>query len=222
MIRKIFLIFVLMISSVVAEDSKQWKSFFGIEGGVGVFGVSGSGFIFSGNSLFHIEHNTLGLGYSVGVLGGWQKYTSEKVGMRNTLGFSFSYIPNISSIKKGETYRENCLFNCKNAKEYDYNNRKAQHYDAYYALDGLFDFVKNGENRFGMSLGFSLNLSVGASQGIGDSVGGITGFFGVRIGFYSQFKNNIFDLVLKTPLGGFCASDNINGNALTLGYKYLF
>ena len=216
------LFYTLGAEALTTTDDKQWQSYFGVEGGVGVFGVSGSGVIFSGNSLFHTEHNTLGLGYSAGVLGGWQKYTSEKVGMRNTLGFSFSYIPNISSIKKGETYRENCLFNCKNAKEYDYNNRKAQHYDAYYALDGLFDFVKNGENRFGMSLGFSLNLSVGDSQGIGDSVGGVTGFFGVRIGLYSQFQNNIFDLVLKTPLGGFCASDNINGNTLTLGYKYLF
>lgn len=220
--KKIVLILALVFGSVWSEEDSQWRGFFGVEGGVGVFGVSGNGFIFSGNSLFNTEHNTLGLGYSVGVLGGWQKYTSEKVGMRNTLGFSFSYIPNISSIKKGETYRENCLFNCKNAKEYDYNNRKAQHYDAYYALDGLFDFVKNGENRFGMSLGFSLNLSVGASQGVGDSVGGITGFFGVRIGLYSQFQNNVFDLVLKTPLGGFCGSDNINGNTLTLGYKYLF
>lgn len=130
--RKLVLVFCLFLGILNAEGmasgSKdlEWQSYFGFEGGVGVFGVSGSGVIFSGNSLFHTEHNTLGLGYSVGVLGGWQKYTSEKVGMRNTLGFSFSYIPNISSIKKGETYRENCLFNCKNAKEYDYNNRKAQ------------------------------------------------------------------------------------------------
>lgn len=112
--------------------------------------------------------------------------------------------------------------NCKNAKERDYNNHKAQHYDAYYALDGLFDFVRNSNNHFGMSLGFSLNLSVGNSQGAEDSVGGVTRFFGTRIGLYCQFENNILDLILKVPLGGFAAMDNINGNTLTLGYKYLF
>ena len=220
--KKIIFLVVLCLSFVCAKDANdsRWRSFVGVEGGAGVFGVS-SGFIFSGNSLFNVEHNTLGLGYSVGILGGWQKYTYEKIGMRNTLGFNFSYVPNISSIKKGGLYKEPCFLNCKNTKEYDYNSRNAQHYDAYYALDGLFDFVKNGNNRFGMSVGFSLNFSVGDSQGIGDNVGGVTGFFGTRIGFYAQFENNILDLILNIPLGGFGAI-NINGNTLTLGYKYLF
>lgn len=223
MIRKIFLVFILMISSVVAEetqDPKQWKSFFGVEGGAGVFGISG-GFIFSGNSLFNTGRDTLGLGYSGGILGGWQKYTYEKVGIRNTLGFAVSYTPNISSIKKGGKYAEFCLLFCKNAKEYDYNNNRAQHYDFYYALDGLFTFIKSGENRFGMTFGFSLNLSVGDSQGANDSLTSVTGFFGTRIGLYTQFKDNILDLTLKFPIGGF-GGDSINVTTLTLGYKHLF
>lgn len=220
--RKLLCIIALFLNLASADNTEdsQWKSFFGVEAGVGIFGV-GAGWIFTANSLFNTAHDTLGLGYSGGILGGWQKYTYEKVGIRNTLGFAFSYTPNISSIKKGQSYHEFCIIFCKNTKEYIYNNRTAQHYDFYYALDGLFDFVKSGESRFGMSFGFSLNLSFADSQGINDYIGGATAFFGARTGLYTQFDNNVLEFILKIPILGF-GKDSINVSALTLNYKHLF
>lgn len=206
----------------------KWRGFFGVEGGVGVFGM-GKAFVGSYNPLFSIASYAFGLGYSVGILGGWQKYTSEKIGMRNTLGFKFSYVPNISSIQNNP-YKDFCFLNCKDVRTKRYDGRNAQNYDAFYMLDGLFDFVKNGNNRFGMSVGMDLTFSISdgergyyvdnleKTQGIF----GIVARFGLRIGIYTQIDNSILDAVISLPLAGFGGVNPIYGNTLTLGYKYLF
>lgn len=206
MIRKIFLIFILMISSVVAEetqDPKQWKSFFGVEVGVGMMNIS-TAFIFGGNAFNAC--GLVGLSYGGGILGGWQKYTYEKVGMRNTLGLR------VFGAKSFE------------AKQTEYEKYEKDLFidtTFYYALDGLFDFVKNGDNRFGMSLGFSIDLfQLTESK---DLFGlGLFFRFSPRLGFYTQFDNHVVDLVASVPLVGAGGGELAYNSTLTLGYKYLF
>lgn len=230
--KKILLVLILLFSygfcETPSDESEvgKWKSYFGIEAGAGIYGISNA-FIFSINPTFFPTDTYLGLGYSAGILGGWQKYTHEKIGMRNTLGFSFSYVPNVSSIQKGDYESfELCIFHCKNNKV-DFTKAKGQNYDFYYALDGLFDFVKQNRNHFGASLGFGLSL-LGASgqSGINDPSSIITGFsftLSIRLGLYMQLQDNVFELMLKSPLIGVGAGNPIMmGDSLILGYKKLF
>ena len=90
----------------------------------------------------------------------------------------------------------------------------------YYALDGLFDFVKSGENHFGMSFGFSTEIikaNFGRAFGFGYLLK-----IAPRLGFYTQFRNNIIDLIVSVPLFGGDGGDIAYNSTLTLGYKYLF
>ena len=224
----IFFLFSQAFCENLANESEVgvWKSYFGVEGGVGIYGIENA-FIIAINPTFFPSNTYLGMGYSLGILGGWQKYTYEKVGMRNTLGFTFSFVPNISSIQKGDYEKfELCIFRCKNQKV-DFTEARGQNYDFYYALDGLFDFVKQNKNHFGTSLGFGLSL-LGASgqSGINDSDSLIDGFsatLSVRLGLYLQLQDDIFELMLKAPLIGVGAGNPIMmGDTLTLGYKKIF
>lgn len=94
--QKFFLIVCLLCGILNAEEitlsskDSQWQSFFGVEAGAGVYGVFPA-IILSVNPSFSPEGNAFGLGYSFGISGGWQKYTYEKVGIRNTFGFFFLY-----------------------------------------------------------------------------------------------------------------------------------
>ena len=164
--------------------------------------------------MFGNEYGLRGLSYGVGIFGGWQKYTSEKVGVRNTLGLRVfgTKDTKAGSIKKA-------LFS-----DVEFvNETKSLIIDVvpYYALDGLFDFVRSGENRFGMSFGFSTDL-------LQITLGGGTGFgllfkISPRLGFYTQFDNQIIDLMVSVPLVGFVDFIAVGYNStLTLGYKYLF
>lgn len=135
----------------MALNSKDstWRSFFGVEAGVGVYGVFPA-ILLSVNPSFSPEGSAFGLGYSFGISGGWQKYTYEKVGIRNTFGFLFSYIPDLGSIRKAKP--DACFF-CHSKKPTDFKGVSGQGYNFYYALDGVFDFLKNNEIRFGMIFG---------------------------------------------------------------------
>lgn len=230
--KKYLLIVLFLFSQVFSEEFVNesevgvWKSYFGVEGGVGIYGI-GNAFIAAINPTFFPSNTYLGVGYSLGILGGWQKYTYEKVGMRNTLGFAFSFVPNISSIQKGDYEKfELCIFRCKNQKV-DFTEARGQNYDFYYALDGLFDFIKQDRNHFGTSLGFGLNLlGAGGQSGINDSdslIGGFSATLSVRLGLYLQLQDDIFELLLKTPLIGVGAGNpTMMGDTLTLGYKKIF
>lgn len=219
--KRILLIFVLVFSGVWSEDSKnsQWRGFFGIEAGAGVFATN-VGFMFVGNTVFN-SNSPLGLGYSAGIMGGLQKYTYEKVGIRHSFGFKFSYIPNVTSIRD-KTLKEYCLINCNKAKEYKFSNTQGNHSVLYYALDGLFDFVKTDSTRFGMILGVSVDFAFTNGSG-SNSVGGTTWLFGsARTGLYLQVDNSIFDLTLKLPVLGCGIGTPVFDTTATLGYKYLF
>lgn len=55
---------------------------------------------------------------------------------------------------------EVCLFNC-NDKQVSIANSRGNHNTVYYALEGLFDFVKTDEDhRFGMILGIGIEQGV--------------------------------------------------------------
>lgn len=229
--KKILLIFVLIFSGVWGEDSKdsQWRGFFGVEAGAGIYGM-GKAFIGAYNPLFSFTTYSFGLGYSGGIVGGLQKYTSEKVGIRHNFGFSIAFIPSISSIQN-KTYKDWCIFKCKNAKSIDYQGRNAQNYNISYALDGLFDLAKSGNTRFGMNLGVSLTLTISDGESgyyvetpteASKNIFGIVANLGMRLGFYTQFDNSILDANINLPLGGFGGANPIYGNTLTLSYKYLF
>ena len=197
--------------------AKKWDKFFGVEGGVGLFATN-TGFFLSANTVFNNDY-PLGLGYSVGILGGWQKYTFEKVGIRHTLGLSFSYVPNATS-SRDRTLDEWCFLNCKNVKKINLSGTSGYHIVGYYALDGLFDFVKTDEkHRFGMS--FGLGFDVGRTEGKPFD-GGVLLFGSLRTGFYTRIGDNLFDVNLKLPIFGMAGGLLMFDTTLTLGYKHIF
>ena len=203
--------------SPIKRDSEvgEWRSFVGVEGGVGVFGVFPAIFL-SLNPSFHPKGNPFGLGYSIGFSGGWQKYTFEKVGLRNTLGFLFSYVPDLASIQRGSG--DNCMF-CKSDKPTDFKGISGQGYNFYYALDGLFDFVKNGETRFGMSLGFRIAVTGTSGQ---NGLYGFLATYGARTGLYAKFNDSLLDLTFSISITGAGIGDIIYDAPFMLGYKHLF
>lgn len=206
MIKRLFLIFAILLSCVWSEEDSQWKSYFGVEAGVGLLDIE-PGVVVSANFGLLNGYFLRGISFGGGILGGWQKYTSEKIGMRNTLGLRV-FGTKDTKAKMNDKYKEReGLFISDST--------------FYYALDGLFDFVKSGENRFGMSLGFStdmLHLTLGGAGGFGF-------FFHIasRLGFYAQFDNKIIELMASVPLAGGPDFMEVGYNStLTLGYKYLF
>ena len=200
------LFYTLGAEALTTTDDKQWQSYFGIEGGVGLMDVE-IGAVASLNLGLADVYYLRGLSYGGGILGGWQKYTSEKIGMRNTLGLR---VFGAKATKTGNDEK--------------YKKRKGEitvDSTFYYALDGLFDFTKNGKNRFGMSFGFStdlLQITLGGGTGVGFFF-----HFASRIGFYTQFDNQIIELMVSVPLVGFVDFIAVGYNStLTFSYKYLF
>ena len=219
--QKFFLIVCLLCGILNAEGmvlsskDSQWQSFFGVEAGAGIYGVFPAIFL-SVNPSFSPEGNAFGLGYSFGISGGWQKYTYEKVGIRNTFGFLFSYIPDLGSIRKADP--DSCLF-CHSEKPTDFKGISGQGYNFYYALDGVFDFLKNNDVRFGMIFGVRLGLTGTSGQN------GLNGFLiqmAPRLGLYIKNENSIFDLTFSFPVEGAGAGDIIYDAPFMLGYKHLF
>ena len=199
------LFYTLGAETLTTTDDKQWQSYFGVEGGVGLMDIEPA-FLASANAGLLNTYYLRGISYGGGILGGWQKYTYEKVGMRNTLGLR--------------------VFGSKAAKVGDdkFKERKGEitvDTTFYYALDGLFDFVKNGENRFGMNLGFAVDVLHLSFLKDLKGVGAVT--LSARLGFYTQFNYNVIELIATSPLisvgGGKVFAYN---STLTLGYKYLF
>lgn len=130
--KRIVLILVLVFSGVWGEEDSQWKSYFGVEAGVGLMDIEPAFFASFNYGLSNL-YILRGMSYGAGILGGWQKYTSEKVGMRNTLGLR--------------------VFGTKDTKARLDKYKESEGYfisdsTFYYALDGLFDFVKKWRKTF--------------------------------------------------------------------------
>ncbi len=221
--KKIILSLFLFLGFTYAEspikrdfEVGKWRGFFGVEGGVGMMDIVPLFFIqLSSNiGLFQNTYGLRGLSYGAGIVGGWQKYTYEKVGMRNTLGLRVFG----TKITKSGNIEDTFLGDVKFA-----NETKSLIIDVvpYYALDGLFDFVKNGRNRFGMNLGFAVDVFhlsfLKDLKGIGVAT------LSARLGFYTQFNHNVIELNATIPLAGLNGGKIFAYNStLTLGYKYLF
>ena len=198
------LFYTLGAETLTTTDDKQWQSYFGVEGGVGNMSFCLALFASANPSMFKFNRSTFDWAYGAGIVGGWQKYTSEKVGMRNSFGFRIFVDPNTQALTEDRN-----------------KGIVTTELNLYYALDGLFDFVKNGDNHFGMSFGFSTDL-------LQLTIGHRVGFSGLirispRLGFYTQFDNHIIDLIASVPIVGFMDFGKVAYNStLTLGYKYLF
>ena len=208
--KKIILSLFLLLTLTYAEspikrdfEVGKWRGFFGVEGGVGNIDIF-TAFILSANAFN--DYGLLGLSYGGGILGGWQKYTYEKIGMRNTLGLRVFGAKNLKA---------------KNASYEKYEKDLFIDTTFYYAFDGLFDFVKNGNNRFGMSLGFSTDL-LQLTESKNLSGFGFFFRFSPRLGFYTQFDNHIVDFIASVPIIGAGGGELAYNSTLTLSYKYLF
>ena len=100
-----------------------------------------------------------------------------------------------------------------------------------FAIDGLFDFVRQGDSRFGMVLGIAFEfLDFKNVKTDSKNAWGVTVPLGgkLRIGFKGQFDNSVLDLILGIPYaGGVSISRHIGAHSfvnttLTLGYKHFF
>lgn len=98
--------------------------------------------------------------------------------------------------------------------------------------DGLFNFVKSGDNRFGMILGIGVEagmLFVNRPNKTEKAME-IMGNFPIRLGLQTQFGHNIIDLVANLSLGGISLGGLLResfsvgsyNSTLTLGYKHFF
>lgn len=221
-IQRFFLIVCLLCGILNAESSalgakeSEWRIFLGAEAGAGLFASDSA--LFVGINPVALNRFPMGVGYSVGVMGGLQKYTYEKVGIRHTFGYKFSYIPNATSIRN-KTVDEVCLFNC-NDKQVSIANSRGNHNTVYYALEGLFDFVKTDEDhRFGMTFGIGLDF---VYSRVGQNDGGAWALGTIRMGLYTQFDNSILDLTLKLPAIGGGLGIVTYDTVATIGFKHLF
>ncbi|WP_300222774.1 hypothetical protein [uncultured Helicobacter sp.] len=196
---------------IEAEKAKRTKHFFGIEGGVGFYDYTFAPFVAFNPLVLGITKAPT-LGYSVSILGGFQRYDSEKIGIRHTFGVKYDWGYDMGR------------FGGENKADYKGNDFYILGF-FYYALDGLFDFVKTNDNRFGMNVGmsFDFNMNYSKNEKNGNKSIGGGGFVGrLRVGFYTQVENNVFDCNLSFPLAGVGFGDLMMPSTLTLGYKYLF
>lgn len=197
---------------IEAEIAKRTKHFFGIEGGVGYYDFA-SAIVLTTNPLFGGRSEAPTLGYHLGVQGGWQRYDSERRGVRHTFGTKFEWGNHMG--KFGGADKSN----------FSGNNFLVIGM-LYYAFDGLFDLSKTDDtHRFGMSLGVEADLGMSLDthhkEGNKEIFGvGINGRF--RFGLYTQVDNNIFDCTLAFPVIGLGFGEMMMPSDVTLSYKRLF
>lgn len=207
--QKILLIVCLLCGILNAEGmalsskDSQWQGYFGVEGGVGAMSFFPAFLASFNGSIIRFNHSTFDWAYGGSVLGGWQKYTSDKVGMRHTLGFRVFVDPNTQALTKDKD-----------------KGKTTAEFSLYYALDGMFDFVKTDEDhRFGMTFGIGLDF---VYSRVGQNDGGAWALGTIRMGLYTQFDNSILDLTLKLPAIGGGLGIVTYDTVATIGFKHLF
>lgn len=191
----------------------KWKEFIGVNIGAGLYDIE-PGYIFSFNNRLGGYAPTRAFGGNIAITMGKQKYTYEKVGWRYLFALRADYMD-------GWKYRKNK----------DLNLKSGWGINATFAVDGMFDFVRESNSSFGMILGFGFELfDLKIVNTDGKNAWGVTTpFLGdIRVGFRGQFDKNVIDLILAIPYaGGISISGGIGlqsfvSSTLTLGYKYLF
>lgn len=220
-IQRFFLILCLLCGTAFSqEQEKTW--FIGVEGGVGLYDLGLSVVMTPNLRLYGANPYAGEMNYLLGVIGGFQKYSFEKVGFRFSFGIKGYYVEKFGEV----SYDDSSVVN----KTY----RSLGDGGGFYAVmywDGLFDFVRSGDNRFGMILGIGLEQGVlFLNRPNKEKAFGFMGNFPIRLGFQTQFGHNIIDLVANLSLGGISLGGLIRegfgvgsyNSTVTLGYKYLF
>ena len=195
----------------------------GVEGGVGMYDLGLNAVITPNIRLYGLSPYASKMNYLLGLVGGFQKYTYEKVGFRFSFGIRGYHVGKFGKVSYDDPKINN--------KTYHQLGDGGGAYALVY-YDGLFDFVKSGDKRFGMILG------IGFEQGFfllnnldrNEKSVGIVGNIPIRLGFQTQFGCNIIDFVANLTLGGFSITGIMGegfgvgsyNSTLTLGYKYLF
>ena len=234
MTKRIFLVFALFFGILSAEDFSlnldseigKWRTFIGIEGGVGLYSIFPSAFF---NFNYHLSGDKAyanSLGYNLALQVGWQKYDSEYFGKRFILSLRGDYMQDYGKYKNGD-------------KQFPLGNDYG--FMLSFDTDWLFDFSVQGKNRYGMFAGigidvlglFLINPTIQAKLASPKERGAIdiAGSFVARLGFKTQIENSVIDFTLNIPVfgiasfGGFEQTGNFHApinSTLTLGYKYLF
>lgn len=217
-----FLLIVCLLCGIVFSQEQEKTWFIGVEGGVGLYDLGLSVVMTPNLRLYGANPYAGEMNYLLGVIGGFQKYTYEKVGFRFSFGIKGYYVEKFGEVSYDDSSAVNKTY------------RSLGDGGGFYAVmywDGLFDFVHSGDNRFGMILG------VGLEQGVlflnrpnKEKAFGFMGNFPIRLGFQTQFGHNIIDLVANLSLGGISLGGLIRegfgvgsyNSTVTLGYKYLF
>ncbi|RDU71817.1 hypothetical protein [Helicobacter brantae] len=218
--KKILLILTLLLSCVWSEESEdsQWRTFIGIEGGVGLYSIFPSAFVNFNYHLSGVKAYANSLGYNLALQIGWQKYTSENFGKRFILSLRGDYMQDYGKYKNGD-------------KQFPLGNGYG--FMLSFDTDWLFDFSVQGKNRYGMFAGIGIDvLGLDWFQKVSGRLG-IFASLVARVGFKTQIENNVIDLTLNIPMVGLMSGGNFATNGgdflnapinstLTLGYKYLF
>lgn len=218
---------ILGAKETIDSELGKWRTFVGIEGGVGLYSITNSAFFAHFNTyLAGKSPYAHSLGYNLALQVGWQKYTSEHFGKRFILSLRGDYIQDFGKYKDGDTQ-----FPLGNGYGFMFS----------FITDWLFDFSVQGKNRYGMFAG--IGIDVFGVEFVNDAIRfdyeksknrgafGIIGSFVARVGFKTQIENSIVDLTLNIPtlgfwgFGGFTQTGMFHApinSTLTLGYKYLF
>lgn len=223
--KKIIFLVVLCLSFVCAKDANdsQWRSFVGVEGGVGLYDLSLNAVITPNLRLYGLKPYAGQMNYLLNIIGGWQRYTYEKVGLRFSFGIRAYYIERFGEVSYDDPQKDK--------KNYHHLGDGGGFYGSI-NYDGLFDFVRNGDRHFGMILGIGfeqgfvlLNRPDKEKKSLG-----VVGNIPIRLGLQAQFGRSIIDFVVGLPLGGVSITGIIGegfdvasyNSTLTLGYKHLF
>ena len=206
--------------SLSQTTKKNKNSFIGIEGGLSYIDAEPSMF-FSSNMVLAGISVAGNFGYDIGLSIGHRRYFSKRLGGRLSFGIHYAGTPNVGRFSTGISEEK--------TREYmeKYRNVEARVLSILIAYDWLFDFVhKSSSDRFGMSLGWAIQPAFNMSKINQFEHLGINIMTDLRLGFYIQKKDHIFDFMINVPVGGFyfgkLLSDVMVPTTATIGYKYLF
>lgn len=142
--KEILLIFCLCFTILSAEgltpssnnfEIGKWKEFIGVNIGAGLYDIN-EGYIITINNRLLGDSPTRAFGGNIAITTGKQKYTYEKVGWRYLFILRVDYMD-------GWKYKES----------QDLHLKSGWGLNATVAVDGMFDFVREGNSSFGMILG---------------------------------------------------------------------
>lgn len=195
------------------EEEKKKKHFIGFSVGTGIMDLACPMF----NPRYWKRGDIYANSFDIALAleGGWQKYTSEKIGYQVMFRGRLSYAPDFKSPIFSAPIPDN------------FSSALSIEFSA--GIDGIFDFVKNNESSFGMILGINGGASVlmmnkgGSYHFIIDGANTYGVFSNLRTGFQVGLPTGFIDLVLELPIMPmFLPREDPYNYTLSLGYKHFF